>query len=230
MEISLIIPAYNEARCIAAAVEATATALSRLTADFEVIIVDDGSLDGTGAKAQALAADNPFVRVLTHPRRRGKGAAVRTGMLRARGEYRFFMDADLSYSPEQIGLLWRPLQDGYQVAVGRRWDPRPYHRYGRRVAAQVFRVWVRVATGLPLSDPQCGFKGFCAEAAQTLFSRLHTAGFAFDVELFFLAGGLGLRVMEVPVVWQDRGDSTVQLWRDGVRMAWEVLKLRHATR
>lgn len=114
MELSLIIPAYNEAQCVTAAIETAATALSRLTADFEVIVVDDGSLDGTGAKAQTLAADNPCgrrtaVQVLTHPQRRGKGAAVQTGMLQARGKCRFFMDADLSYPPEQLELLWCPL-------------------------------------------------------------------------------------------------------------------------
>jgi len=227
MEISLVIPAYNEARSVAAAIEAAAAALGRLTGRFEVIIVDDGSLDGTGTTVQALARDHPYLHVVTHPQRQGKGAAVQTGMLKAQGEYRFFMDADLSYSPEQIGLLWSPLRNGFQVAVGRRWDLRPYRRYGRRIAAQVFRTWVRVAAGLPLADPQCGFKGFCAEAAQTLFSPLCTTGFAFDVELLLRARGLGLRITEVAVTWQDRADSTVRLWRDGPRMAWEVLKLRH---
>lgn len=226
MEISLIIPAYNEARCIATAIDATTVALRRLTPDFEVIIVDDGSLDETGTKARDLATDNPHVRVLAHPQRRGKGAAVRTGMLTAQGKYRFFMDADLSYPPEQIELLWRTLQQGCQVAIGHRWDLRPYRRYVRRIAAQIFRVWVRVAAGLPFKDPQCGFKGFSAEAAQILFRRLSTAGFAFDVELLLRAQGLGLGITEVAVAWQDRANSTVRPWLDGLRMAWQVLRLR----
>jgi len=152
---------------------------------------------------------------------------VQTGMLSARGKCRFFMDADLSYSPEQIELLWHPLQNGCQVSVGRRWDLRPYHQQERRVAAQIFRVWVRTVVGLPFSDPQCGFKGFSAEAAQALFSRICTMGFAFDVELLVLARELDLQIMEVSVDWQDEGDSTVRLWRDGLRMLWEVWKLRY---
>lgn len=229
MEISLIIPAYNEARSVAATIDAAAAALGRLTDRFEVIVVDDGSLDGTGTKAQALAAAHPYLHVVTHSQRLGKGAAVRTGMLKAQGTWRFFMDADLSYPPEQIGLLWHPLTHGYQVAIGQRRDLRPYRRHGRRLAAQMFRLWVRTAAGLSFSDPQCGVKGFCADAAQTLFPPLRTQGFAFDVELLLRAKRLGLRMTEVAVDWQDRGDSTVHMWRDGPRMAWEVLKLRYRT-
>jgi glycosyltransferase involved in cell wall biosynthesis len=216
--VSLVIPAYNEEQrlpgCLAA--------LRRVLAGAEIVVADDGSRDATARVAAAWGA-----RVVKLEENRGKGAAVRAGVLAARGEKVVVTDADLAVPPELVpGML--DLLGRADVVIGSRRHPdsvipRP-QPLSRRAAGRLFGAGVRLFTGLAYSDTQCGFKGFTRRAAGLIFSRLQTPGFAWDVEVLLLARDLGLVVVEMPVVWCDGAGSRVSL-RKGVAAFGELLRV-----
>jgi glycosyltransferase involved in cell wall biosynthesis len=226
--LSIIVPAHNETRRLPATLTKILGFLDGRDYLYEVIIVENGSTDGTFALAASLAERNEFVRVFQE-KRRGKGLAVRRGMLEAVGEYRFLCDADLSMPIEEIVRFLPPALDDFDVAIGSREAPGAQvidEPLRRRRMGRMFNRLVR-ATVLPgLRDTQCGFKCFRADAAREIFSRARLDGMAFDVEALYLARRLGFRIVEIPIPWQFDADSRVRALRDSLQMAGDLLRIR----
>lgn len=232
--LTLVVPAYNEADRLVAG-------LSRLTAVadagaidldcIEVLFVDDGSTDSTRATATSLAASLPCARVVAQPRNAGKGAAVRRGFLEATGDLVAFCDADMAIDPAHLPALVAALSRA-PIAVGSR-AVAGHVDYGsamRTHAGRGFNRLVRTIGGVHLADTQCGFKGFRRPVAVLLAQLQTDAGYAFDVELLWLAARLGLDVEEVPVTWLDVTGSSVRVVRDSVTMLLDVAAARRRRR
>jgi dolichyl-phosphate beta-glucosyltransferase len=225
-----VIPAFNEARRLPRYLAQIVTYFDGRSEGYEVLVVDDGSTDGTADVVTEIVRAHPTVRVLRHDRNEGKGAAVRRGMLAARGDYRLFADADGATPIVELKRLEAALAAGAQLAIGSRarLDPsvsvvaRPH----RVVAGRVFSWIVQRLAVSGVVDSQCGFKVFTATAAEDLFGQLRTPGFGFDVELLLLARAAGYRVAEVPVNWTDQPGSKVRVLANGPRMLWEIAAAR----
>jgi len=225
---SLILPCFNEARRLPAALAAYLAHLPDDPARVEVLVVDDGSTDATAAVAAAVAARDARVRVLRTWPNHGKGSAVRTGMLAATGDLVVFTDADGSYAPAEFDRVVAALADA-PVAIGARVRDRRTRSRSRRAASRAFNGALRLVLGLPFGDTQCGLKGFQREAARLVFARARLDGFAFDAEVLLLARRLGLAIAEVPVRARERGGSKVHLLLDGRRMLAELWAVRRTT-
>jgi len=227
---SVVLPAFDERHRLPPYLDDVAAWLEGRGEPWEAIVVDDGSTDGTSEAVAPIAARYPGVRVLRHPVNQGKGAAVRAGMLAARGAWRLFADADGATPIAELKRLETALAAGADVAIGSRVlrDPavsvlaRPHRIW----AGRAFN-WLVARLGLRgVADSQCGFKAFTARAAEDLFARLRTRGFGFDVELLLLAQRLGYRVTEVPVNWADQRGSKVGVLKDGPRMLAQIVAAR----
>jgi glycosyltransferase involved in cell wall biosynthesis len=219
--LSLVVPAFNEAARIAGALERIAAYLTSLPYDSELIVVDDGS-DAAGRKAveDALSVLRPGLtrHLLHHEANRGKGAAVRTGCLAARGRYVAFIDADLATPPEALGDLIAALDGGADVAVGVRnqtdgSDMRNRRGLRRRLVGMAFAMAVRVLLLPGMRDSQCPLKAFRYEAAQRLFALQRIDTWSFDAELLYLARRLGMQTAQVPVAWSAIEGSHLRLTR-----------------
>ncbi len=228
--LSVVIPAFNEAARLPPYLEEVVGFLEGRGEDWEVVVVDDGSTDGTAAVVRAVGVRHPHVRLLPFGRNRGKGAAVRAGMLAATGAARLFTDADGATPIAELKRLEPVLAAGADVVIGSRvlLDPAVSVRArSHRVAAgRVFNWLVARLIMRGVADSQCGFKLFTAEAAETLFGALETGGFAFDVELLLRAQARGYRVVEVPVNWADQEGSKVGVLANGPGMLVQILRAR----
>ncbi len=225
--LSIIIPAYNEAARIGETLEKlreyvnnTAQGTSAYDGpggSCEILIVDDGSADNTGAVAQAFAGQELRFRVLRHMPNRGKGYSVRAGMLAASGELLLMTDADLSASIDELDRLLPWIDQGYDIVIASRDMPDsrldPPQPLARRLAAWAFRALRRGLLLPELRDTQCGFKLFTRRAAQDIFRRTTVDGWLFDCEVLALAQRLGYSIKEVGIVWRHREDSRVRPWR-----------------
>ena len=225
---SVVIPAYNEARRLPPFLVTVVAYFEGRDEPYEVVVVDDGSRDGTSQVIEARRYAS--VRIIRREVNGGKGTAVRTGMLSARGAYRLFADADGATPIEELKRLEAPLVAGADVAFGSRALPDPgvsvSARRHRLLAGRVFN-WLVARLGLEgVCDSQCGFKAFTGPAAERLFQALSTRGFAFDVELLLLARAAGYRIVEVPVNWTDQSGSKVGVLRHGPGMLGEILRVR----
>lgn len=211
--VSVLVPALNEGPVVRAHLGRIVAALEALRRPFEVVLVDDGSTDATAAEAEAAAREDPRVRVVRHPRNRGKGAALATGCAAARGATLVFLDADLDIAPEEVGpLLARLEATGADVAVGSKWAPgarerRPLHR---TLLSRLYLAVTSVLFRLPIRDTQTGLKALRRPVAAAVVPRLVTRRFAWDVELLVLAHRAGARIVAAPV--------TVDFRRPGVRI------------
>lgn len=227
---SVIIPAWNESlRIVPTVTEAVSYFRSR-NVSFEVIVIDDGSTDETAQCVIALNSELRELRVLSHSKNRGKGAAVRTGMLAAVGERRLFIDADGSTPIREVERLEPLAERGFDVVIGSRAMPSAEvtlaARWYRRILGRVFNHLINVVVVPHINDTQCGFKLFSAKAAQSLFSSLQSERFSFDLELLYLARKRGFRIGEVGVNWQHRAGSKVRVVRDGMRMMLDAVAIR----
>ena len=190
---------------------------------LELVVVDDGSADGTAEAARSAGADN----VIRLPQNRGKGAAVRAGMLAARGSTVVFTDADLAYAPAQIAVFLAEIENGWDVVVGNRRPDVIDAPVGiRAVGHRVFNAATRAVLARHFNDTQCGFKGFHRDAAQAVFGRARIDRFAFDVEVLWLAAYLGLSIEEVPVALDRAEGSTVRFSVDALRMLRDLVRIR----
>ena len=233
-DLSVVIPVFNEAERIVSTIGQVSDYLVRQGKSYEVIISDDGSHDGGPLLIDEEFAGVAEVRMIREEVNQGKGAAVRRGMLAARGSLVIFTDADLAYPVETIGLCVEALED-FDVAVGSRnlpgseieITPPPL----RRLAGPVFKAAVRSLVLPGFTDTQCGFKGFKATAARRIFSNCHANGFAFDVEVLALARHYGFAITEVPVrLSLDSSDSRINLTTDPLRMLGELIDIRKRIR
>jgi dolichyl-phosphate beta-glucosyltransferase len=228
VRLSVVVPAYGEADRIADSVQRIRSALSSIQSDggLQIVVVDDGSSDGTAAEAQRAGADL----VLKQEVNAGKGSAVRAGMLAASGRVVAFTDADLSYAPEQLLLLLAGVEQGWDVVVGSRQhvETQTVVRAGR--LREVGGRIINVLTGLVLlgryRDTQCGLKAMRADVGRMIFSRAKIDGFAFDVEVFALVERYRLTLQEVPVEVQNSERSTVNVARDAFRLIRDLFRIR----
>jgi glycosyltransferase involved in cell wall biosynthesis len=229
--ISIIIPAYNEQVRLPESLRRVEQYLQESKWTFhEILIVDDGSTDGTVEAAMAFAKTNPNIRVLRNPGNRGKGYSVRHGMLEAKGEWRLFSDADLSTPIEELEKLWCAVARGKdEIAIGSRaLDPSliGVHQPGyRETMGRFFNAVMRAATGLRISDTQCGFKLFRADVAEEVFSRQTLERFGFDSELLFIASRRNYSIAEVAVRWNHVEGSKVGMLT-GLHAFRELLDIR----
>ena len=227
--LSIVIPAYNEAARLPATLQHALDFLRTWPAGGEVIVVDDGSTDGTASIVEDRKHGVPFARLIQNAHNRGKGYSVRRGVLEARGELILFSDADESTPIVEASRLAAALQtSAADVAVGSRYTtgaqiecPQPL---SRRALGWLFRRVVRLFGVRRVSDTQCGFKMFRREAARKIFALQRIDGFAFDVEVLMLARRLGYRVVEVPIKWRESPGSTVRPIRDGLRMLADLCR------
>jgi dolichyl-phosphate beta-glucosyltransferase len=226
--LTLVFPCYNEAERLP---RTLGTYLGRLPPqmphEVEVLVVDDGSTDDTADVAGTVAAGDARVRVIRCQRNRGKGFAVRTGVLAAEGELVVFTDADGSYRPDDVERVVAALADA-PVAIGSRDLHVQASSPTRQVASMLFNRVMRTMLDLPFRDTQCGLKGFRRQAALEVFGRARLDGFAFDAEVLYLARHLGLRVAEVGVRADERDGSKVRVAVDALTMLGEALAVRRA--
>jgi dolichyl-phosphate beta-glucosyltransferase len=240
-ELSIIIPAYNEQnrlpRTLARIIEyfCMHPVLSELPADFtpdmlEIVIVDDGSTDRTACMAEEWTREMPIVRLVSNGDNRGKGYSVRRGMLEARGRLALFTDADLSSPIDEIAKLLAALAAGNDVAIGSRALDRSliavHQSRLREWAGIIFNWLVRIATGLPFCDTQCGFKIFRRAPACVVFEQQRIEGFGFDPEVLFLAKRHGLRTAEIAVRWAHDPATKVHVIRDSAIMFVDLTYIR----
>src|SRR5262249_52163358 len=198
--------------------------------DFELIIADDGSRDATLAIARLFEESDARIRALACPHM-GKGAAVRMGMLNAKGRFVLFMDADGATPSGEIPKLFAAIREGHDVAIGSRVVQHPGEvevrtSPHRRLIGRTFALLVNLFTFEGIADTQCGFKMFRRDAAAAIFSRQKIVGFAFDVEILFIARRLGLSMAEIPVNWTAQPGSKVNLVTDSIKMLWDISRLR----
>jgi dolichyl-phosphate beta-glucosyltransferase len=233
-ELSIIIPAYNEekrlGRAMARIREYFGSAQMSGHGEIEIIVVDDGSTDGTARVAGEWAGEMPYLRLVSNGQNRGKGYSVRHGMLEARGRIALFTDADLSSPLEESQKLLAAIEGGNDVAIGSRAMDRKMievrQSMFREAAGIIFNAFVRLFTGLPFHDTQCGFKAFVRERSQIIFEEQRIEGFGFDPEILFLARRHGLRIAEVPVRWSHDAATRVHVLRDSLRMFRDLVLVR----
>ncbi|NLE51851.1 MAG: glycosyltransferase family 2 protein [Chloroflexi bacterium] len=224
----MIIPAYNEEARLPESLSLIAAFAQSQPYPVEVVVVDNNSSDRTHAIVEEFADEVPYVRPLFEGTQ-GKGAAVRTGMLAARGAYRFVCDADLSMPIEEIVRFLPPQLDHFDVAIGSREAPgavrydEPWHRH---VMGRVFNTIVRLFAVHGFQDTQAGFKMFRAEVAEALFPLQTLNGWSFDVEVLFLAQKRGYRIVEVPINWYYKANTRIHPIRDSIDMFMDVLRIR----
>lgn len=233
-ELSIIIPAYNEERRLPDTIAAVRAWLGEAAVDAEVVLVDDGSSDGTAGIVRDAARHDPRFVPVINPDNVGKGHAIVTGVARCRGEGVVFFDADLSYDLANVLVAREHLADGADLVVGARDlavdDTRRDYSWSRRLASSAFNRYVDAMLGLGVPDTQCGFKAFRGDVARPLFSALTIGGFGFDVELLFVARSWGLRIDRIPVEMTARGGSSVSVLRHSLAMARDVWAIRRRGR
>jgi dolichyl-phosphate beta-glucosyltransferase len=230
-ELSIVIPAFNEEHRLPKALERIHGYLTTRQLRAEVIVVDDGSSDGTARLVERVRQDYPEVRLVSHGKNRGKGFSVRQGMLEARGEIALFTDADLSAPIEEADKLFAALREsGYDGAIGSRAVDRSlimvHQSRFRELIGIVFNGAVRCITGVPFVDTQCGFKAFRRESARIIFEQQRIEGFGFDPEILFLAQRHGLVVAEIPVRWVNDPASKIHVFSDSARMFVSLFAVR----
>ncbi|MDD3022823.1 MAG: glycosyltransferase, partial [Syntrophomonadaceae bacterium] len=229
--LSIIIPAYNEAARLPRRLQQLAGAMAGQS-PLEILVVDDGSVDHTRQIAADIALNYPCIRVISHEKNQGKGAAVRTGVMAARGEYIIFVDADESFSSEHIEKIYKQLQQGSRMVIGKRSCPQGVRVAGesslRKFLGRGFNLFVQALLLPGIKDTQCGIKGFHWQLARQIFSRQRVSGFAFDVELLSLARVLDVDIFELPMQAQDCRGSTVHPIFSPLQMAWDVGRIKTA--
>jgi dolichyl-phosphate beta-glucosyltransferase len=233
-ELSIVVPAYNERARISLTLAKILDWARATHPGTEVIVVDDGSTDDTAALVESFVERYPELRLLKQPRNRGKGAAVRRGMLAARGRYVLFSDADLATPIEEADKLLVYAKQGADVVIGSRGlsdsDIRVRQPKLRELMGRTFNAMVRAAVLGGIKDTQCGFKLFTSSAARAVFVQQALDGFAFDVEALLIARDLRLTVREVPVVWRHAPNSKVSPIVDSSKMFRDIVQLRLARR
>jgi dolichyl-phosphate beta-glucosyltransferase len=233
-DISLILPAYNEAGCIAGTIAEAVSYFEGHRHTYEILVAADGD-DGTREIVAELGRSDPAIRAFGEPGRRGKGRGIREAVRMAAGSIIGFADADNKVPIEEYDKIAPFLAEGFPIAIGSRALARttilrsqPWYR---RLGGKGFGVFMRAATGLRgIADTQCGFKFFHGDVARRLFALQQIDGYMYDVEILLLAQYLGYRVCEVPIRWRDDGDTRLEMVRGNLRNLRDILRLRRRVR
>ncbi len=229
-DLSIVIPAFNEQDRLERTLRTYLKYCGERHRSVEVIVVDDGSTDGTTPLVERLASELPELRLIRLAQNQGKGYAVRSGIVNARGRRVLFADADGATPIAEIERLDAALDAGADLAIGSRAvasaDVHVRTRLHRRLIGRAFHLLVRLTGVTGIADTQCGFKLFRGAVAHVLFSRMRTTGFSFDVEVLMMARLCGHRITEVPVNWTHQPGSRVNLVIDSVRMAGDLVRIR----
>ncbi len=227
--LSIVIPAFNEGDRIADTLPPLKDFLATKTFDWELVLVDDGSVDDTIQVFETLFRGNN-IQVIRNGRNRGKGYSVRQGVLSARGEVVLISDADLSTPIHELDKLKAWLADGFDMVIGSRSLPESQvtlrQAWYRQGMGRIFNGFVRKIAGLDFIDTQCGFKCFNREPLVPVFSIMTVDRFSFDVELLFIAERRGLKTKEVPVEWKNVLESRVHIVKDSMQMLWDLIRIR----
>lgn len=228
--LSIIIPAYNEEKRLPGTLESIAEYLKQIDKEIEVIVVDDGSSDNTTKVAEKMKSDIKNLKVINYGENRGKGYAVKTGMLAAKGDYTLFMDADNATPITEIEKLW-PFASGFEVVIGSRHlktsnvvIKQPWYRI---LISRLGNFVIQALLIKGIKDTQCGFKLFSKKAAKEIYSRQKIDRWGFDMEILAIAQKiLGYKIKEVPVSWYNSPDSRLRPIRDGFRTLRELIKIK----
>jgi dolichyl-phosphate beta-glucosyltransferase len=233
-DMSIVIPCYNEEHRLPSTVAAVLKYFDASPCGAELILVDDGSRDGTGSVIERAAEEDGRVIQVPCGLNRGKGAAVRSGVLRSSGDMVVFLDADLAYPLASIDAARRRIEEGADVVIGGRdlaeRDSRRRYPAYRRAATSVLGGLVDILVGLGIPDTQCGFKVFRREPGLALFESLVTESFAFDIEILLLARTWSLKVERIPVEMTLPRGSSIHFTRDSLRLLGDLLALRRRAR
>ncbi len=231
MDLSIIIPAYNEEKRIIPTLQKIRTYLSQQTYTHEVIVVDDGSLDETYRVVEVFKRSYPNLVLLKNQMNEGKGSAVKKGILSARGDLIFFTDADLSTPIEELEKFLKEIKN-VDIVIGSRSikgaNVRAHEPFYRERLGKFFNFNLRhfLLPQLPdFIDTQCGAKMYRREAALKIFPLQKIEGFAFDVEILYIAKKMGYKILEMPVTWDYSADTRVRTFKDGLAMALDVLRI-----
>jgi dolichyl-phosphate beta-glucosyltransferase len=234
--VTLVIAAYNGGNALRETLGRAACFLAGRPYAHEIIVVNDGSTDESEVVLQTVATSIPTLKVLTNPQNRGKGTSIQRGIQAAAGRFVFYTDADLAYPLETLDVFLHHLRtQEAEVVVGSRVlrdsfvqvHPRHFrYIYRRHLLSRAFNALARGLFRIPVTDTQCGIKGFTRQAAQAIFSRVIVPGFAFDVEALVIASRLHYRILEVPVLCVYRSEvSSVKMWRDGVLALCDLARM-----
>jgi len=229
-QLSIVIPAYNEAGRIEDALQRVTSCIAEKKWDAEVLVVDDGSKDTTAAIVQRWMTTHPRLHLIQNPGNRGKGYSVRNGLLQAAGDIVMFTDADLSAPMEEAERLIDAINEGADVAIGSRWLDRARQTIHQPLYRQFFGRcfnWItRTVMGLPFKDTQCGFKAFRRPAAQVIFRLQTIERWGFDPEVLFIARKLKYVICEVPVSWGHDERTRLSYLKDGMKMLQDMARIR----
>lgn len=231
VNLSLVVPAYNEEKRIENPLEGVVCYLRKHFDRWELIYSDDGSTDGTAAKLVKMKEKYPEIKMVTVPKNKGKGSAVRVGMKAASGNVILFSDTDFSTPIEETERLIHFLQNGYDVAIASRGlsasQVEVHQAWPREMMGKLFNILLRSLLPIDFMDTQCGFKMFSRKAVDTILPKMHLDGFAFDVEMLIIAQANQLKIVEVPVIWRDVLDSRVHPVRNSLEMIRDILIVRY---
>lgn len=226
--LSIIIPAHNEEFRLPPSLAKIDAFLKTQSYTAEVIVVENGSRDKTSEVTRVFAAEHPYVRLM-EVQTRGKGLAVKAGMLAAHGEYRFICDTDLSMPIEEIVGFLPPHSDGYDISIATR-EGKLSHRIDepeiRHIIGRINNLIIKLMALPDFEDTQCGFKMFNRKSAEDLFSVQQMSGIGFDVEILYIAKQRGYTVREVPITWYFDKDSRMKLFQDSLNMLREIWQVR----
>jgi dolichyl-phosphate beta-glucosyltransferase len=229
-ELSIVVPAYNEETRLGPSLRTYVDYCRARGISTQILAVDDGSIDSTSRVVETLMAEYPELQLLRLAQNQGKGFAVRSGVINARGKRILFADADAATPIAELERLEQAIDQGADIAIG----SRALHQAGvtvnarfyRRAVGRVFHRLVETLTVRDIKDTQCGFKLFRGLVAHDLFSRMRMSGFSFDVEVLMMAQHSGYRIAEVPVNWNHQPGSKVNLFTDSLRMARDLFVIR----
>lgn len=227
--LSVIIPAYNEAKRLPLTLIDVDRHLSEQEYSYEILVVSDGSSDATAEIVERFKPLIENLKLLNQPKNQGKGAAVREGILAAKGNWRLFMDADNSTSIVEFNKMLPYLDEGYEVVIGSRavrgskLNPSP--RFYRQIAGKLGNLFIQIFLLRGLWDTQCGFKCFSEEAAKRIFPIIKISDWAFDAEALALAKALGYRIKEMPIHWVNDARTHLKWW-SFLKVLWDVLKIK----
>ncbi len=225
--LSIILPAYNEAKRIESAVERIMEFMNSNFQDFEIIIAEDGSTDGTDKVAEKLAEKYGFVRHLHSDERLGRGKALNNAIKRSEYEFVIYMDVDLSTDLKHVNDIYEALKAGYDIAVGSRLlkSSRAKRPFTRDLSSRVYNFLVRALLKSGIHDHQCGFKGFRKSRIADILDSIADNHWFWDTELLVLAQRKGLKIKEIPVTWEHGGESKVSILNDSIYMLRNIFRI-----